>query len=177
MKSSKPAKESKTWRMAFLPLGWISDEVMRNEAARVPGDRRGVFANADARGLLAHDPRADHRVVAVEPGQLVVSLPDEALLAVLAGRFHRACPGGDRYVGALPRVQRLLHQVGLEARRPLQRSMSFSWSELNWSASGYASFIQYHCTTLASRSAVGVSALYSSIFGTPLPSHERSKRP
>ena len=36
---------------------------------------------------------------------------------------------------------------------------------------------QYHCTTAASSSAVGVSALYSSSFGGLRPSNARSKRP
>ena len=51
-----------------------------------------------------------------------------------------------------------------------QRSISFSCSELNWSAGWNTSCSQYHCTTLASISEVGVSALYSSIFGAPRPS-------
>jgi hypothetical protein len=56
------------------------------------------------------------------------------------------------------------------ARRFRQRSISFSWIELNWSRAGFTSSSQYHCTTAASSSAVGVSALYSSILGGEAPS-------
>ena len=53
---------------------------------------------------------------------------------------------------------------------PRHASISRSWIELNWSASGFTSFSQYHWITAASYSAVGVSALYSSSLGGPLPS-------
>ena len=62
-----------------------------------------------------------------------------------------------------------------------QLAMSFSCSELNWSASGFVGRIfcssQRHCATDASSSAVGVSALYSRSFGGPLPSYAKSNRP
>ena len=62
-----------------------------------------------------------------------------------------------------------------------QLAMSFSCSELNWSASGLRGRIfcssQRHCATDASSSAVGVSALYSRSFGGPLPSYAKSNRP
>ena len=55
-----------------------------------------------------------------------------------------------------------------------QLAMSFSCSELNWSASGCVGRIactsHRHCATDASSNAVGVSALYSSTLGGPLPS-------
>src|SRR5689334_11923570 len=91
-----------------------SDEVVGNEAAAVPGDRRVVLADADARGLLAHDPRADHRVVSRERRERMVRLPDETLLAVLARRLDDLAARADRDVGALARVERLLHEIGGE---------------------------------------------------------------
>src|SRR5512146_3069559 len=92
-------------------------EVVGKETAGVPGDRRGVLADADARGLAADDPRPDHGVVGAEARELLVGLPDEAFLAVLARLLERAPARGDRDVGALARVDRLLHEVGGEAAR------------------------------------------------------------
>jgi hypothetical protein len=48
---------------------------------------------------------------------------------------------------------------------------------LYWSASGITSCSQNHCATLVSGRLVGVSALYSSSLGAPVPFHEKSKRP
>jgi hypothetical protein len=62
-------------------------------------------------------------------------------------------------------------------RKSAQAAISFSWIELNWSQPGFTSSSQYHCTTAASSSAVGVSALYSSILGGLPPEKARSKRP
>jgi hypothetical protein len=39
---------------------------------------------------------------------------------------------------------------GRRRSTPRQASISLSWMELNWSASGFTSFSQYHCTTAAS---------------------------
>ena len=39
----------------------VSGEIVRNEAARVAGDRARIFAQADAGGLVADDPGADRR--------------------------------------------------------------------------------------------------------------------
>lgn len=52
-----------------------------------------------------------------------------------------------------------------------------SWMALDWSASGAAHRSHYHCTTEASNSAVGVSALYSKSSGGPVLSQRRSMRP
>src|SRR3546814_6201457 len=60
---------------------------------------------------------------------------------------------------------------------PAHASTSFSWIELNWSASGRTVCSHSHCTTLVSNSEVGVSALYSSILGGCRPSKLRSNRP
>src|SRR5713101_6679003 len=97
-----------------LYLPW-SHEIVRHEAARIGGDRRGVLADAHAGRLAADDPRADHRIGAVEERELPVALPDEAFGAVVAARLERAPAGRDRDVGALARVERLLHEVGREA--------------------------------------------------------------
>jgi len=51
-----------------------------------------------------------------------------------------------------------------------QFAISFSCSELNWSAHLRTSVSQYHCATLASINEVGVSALYSRSLGARLPS-------
>ena len=47
---------------------------------------------------------------------------------------------------------------------------------LNWSARSSTSLSQSHWATEASSRPVGVSALYSSIFGGPTPSNARSNR-
>ena len=60
---------------------------------------------------------------------------------------------------------------------PSQAEISASWMELNWSAAGNRQVSHSHCTTAASYRAVGVSALYSSNLGGPVPSQRRSMRP
>ena len=55
--------------------------------------------------------------------------------------------------------------------------ISFSWIELNWSASGRVSFSHCHWITAASSSEVGVSALYSSSLGGCPGRQHRSNRP
>src|SRR5690348_7309529 len=94
-----------------------SGEIVRHEAARVARDGRRILADADSGRLAAHDPRADDGMVRPEAAELPVGLPDVALVAVFAGRFHRRAARGDRDVRAFARVERLLHEVGREAPR------------------------------------------------------------
>src|ERR1041385_2922 len=111
-KSSKVVNEAKSCRDMAVP-----SEVVRHEAAGVARDGGSVLADADAGGLVAHDPRADHGEVALEARQPVVRLPDVALGAVLARRFLAAPGRLDGHVRAFARVDRLLHEVGREAAR------------------------------------------------------------
>src|SRR3981189_3083522 len=99
---------------SFLSLA-LWNEVMGDEAEGVLVDGRIVLADADSRGLFSHDPGADHRIVAAELGQRVIRLPDEAFLAIFAGLLEGLATGGDGDVGALARIERLFHEVGLEA--------------------------------------------------------------
>src|SRR3982751_531223 len=101
-KSSMRVKESKSSLLMAGPR--VSAEVVGNEAAGVARDRGLVLADADARGLFAHDPRPDHGVVRAEARKLVVRLPDEAFGAVLARRLDGLPLRGDRHVGAFARI-------------------------------------------------------------------------
>src|SRR5260370_19951200 len=75
-----------------------------------------------------------------------------------------------RYVTVIPSSrssieQKSMWRPGKYGLNSLQRAINRSWMELNWPRVRNNSSIQYHCTTAASSSDVGVSALYSRSFG------------
>src|SRR5438045_3714111 len=118
-KAGNPAMEATKSGMALLPH---LHEVVRHEAAGVAGDRRGIFAYADARRLLADDPRSYGGVAVPEFGDGRVRLIDVAFgaIATLFSDHLTAAIDGD--VPAFARQQRLLHVVAgnfvaLEKRR------------------------------------------------------------
>ena len=74
---------------------------MRDKAAEIPRDRRGILANAQAAGLVIDDPNSHDGEVAVKFLHRREGLINKTLLAIFA-------PGGD---GRLP----LLHQCDVGA--------------------------------------------------------------
>src|SRR5438045_3470130 len=73
--------------------------------------------------------------------------------------------------------QKSMRRPGRYGVSSFQSATSRSWIELNWSLLGDTSCSQYHCTTAASRSDVGVSALYSRSLGGCAPSYTKSNLP
>ena len=78
-------------REPFLIIAYGSsvDENMRNEARGIARDPRGVFADADARGLVADHPAADDRKVAVELREEMQLLDHMAFCAISARPFFQ----------------------------------------------------------------------------------------
>ena len=121
------------------------------------------------RAVLEIDERAPRAV----PADVLHRDPDR-----LRCRPARRCRAGTRS-SSRPRRRRRSRSAacgptyGASSRHA---SISRSWIELNWSLPGKQSSSHVHWMTAPSSRLVGVSALYSSSFGTPSP-NARSMRP
>src|SRR4051812_7940963 len=89
-------------------------EKMRHELAAVGGYWGYIFANADAGGVVAHQPGADHGIALIEYRQFSARLVHKSLCAVGAIGARLAPLARKRNVGAFAREERLFDEVGAQ---------------------------------------------------------------
>ena len=85
---------------------------MRHEARNIARDRANILTNADAAGLFADDPGADHRKLAGELRQRRQGLAHIAFSPISATCLRDdVITVDDQDIGALARVNRLLDEM------------------------------------------------------------------